>query len=55
MVVTDLGVFEVKEGRFRLAEYFAPYNPAWIRERTDADIIVKDDCRRVTAAELGKE
>lgn len=44
MVVTDLGVFEVMEGKFHLAECFDPYTPEWILERTDADIIVKKDC-----------
>ena len=48
IVVTDLGVFEVLGGRFLLAECFAPYTPAWILERTDADIIVNNDCRIVT-------
>lgn len=47
MVVTDLGVFEVKGGRFHLAECFEPYTPEWIQERTDADIVVKNDCRIV--------
>ena len=48
IVVTDLGVFEVLGGRFHLAECFAPYTPEWIQKRTDADIIVKNDCRIVT-------
>jgi acetate CoA/acetoacetate CoA-transferase beta subunit len=47
MVVTDLGVFEVMEGKFHLAECFDPYTPEWILERTDADIIVKKDCRSI--------
>ena len=46
LVVTDLGVFEVKGGRFHLTECFAPYTPAWIQERTDADIIA-NNCRIV--------
>ena len=46
LVVTDLGVFEVREGRFHLTECFAPYTPAWIQERTDADIIA-NNCRIV--------
>lgn len=45
MVVTDLGVFEVANGRFILKEYFEPYTPAWILEHTDADIEVPSDCR----------
>lgn len=48
IIVTDLGVFEVLGGRFHLTECFAPYTPAWIQERTDADIIVKNNCRIVT-------
>ncbi|MBF0543281.1 MAG: 3-oxoacid CoA-transferase subunit B [Candidatus Riflebacteria bacterium] len=47
-VVTDLGVFEVLGGRFHLAECFTPYTPEWIQKNTDADIIVKNDCRIVT-------
>ena len=47
-VVTDLGVFEVLGGRFHLTECFAPYTPEWIQEKTDADIIVKNDCRIAT-------
>ena len=48
IIVTDLGVFDVMGGRFHLKEYFAPYTPEWIQEHTDADIIVKNDCRIVT-------
>jgi len=47
MVVTDLGLFEVMGDRFYLVECFEPYTPEWIQERTDADIIVKNDCRIV--------
>ena len=43
-VVTDLGVFQVLGGKFRLKEYFAPYTPEWIVEKTDADIVVEADC-----------
>jgi acetate CoA/acetoacetate CoA-transferase beta subunit len=45
MVVTDLGVFEVANGRFILKEYFEPYTPDWILEHTDADIEVPADCK----------
>ena len=48
LVVTDLGVFEVLEGKFHLAECFNPYTPDWIQEHTDADIIVKKNCRIIT-------
>jgi acetate CoA/acetoacetate CoA-transferase beta subunit len=44
-IVTDLGVFQVLGGRFHLTECFAPYTPEWIVEHTDADIIIKNDCR----------
>jgi acetate CoA/acetoacetate CoA-transferase beta subunit len=47
IVVTDLGLFEVMGGRFHLAECFEPYTPEWILEKTDADIVVKNDCRIV--------
>jgi 3-oxoacid CoA-transferase B subunit len=47
-VVTDLGVFEVLGGRFHLTECFTPYTPEWIQERTDADLVVRNDCRIVT-------
>lgn len=47
LVVTDLGLFEVMGGRFHLAECFEPYTPEWILEKTDADIVVKNDCRIV--------
>lgn len=47
MVVTDLGLFEVMGDRFYLVECFEPYTPEWILERTDADIVVKNDCRIV--------
>lgn len=48
IVVTDLGVFEVLGGRFHLSEYFTPYTPEWILEHTDADVIVKNNCRSIT-------
>jgi acetate CoA/acetoacetate CoA-transferase beta subunit len=45
IVVTDLGVFEIFDNRFHLTECFAPYTPEWILEHTDADIIVKENCK----------
>ena len=45
LVVTDLGYFQVLGGKFRLLEWFAPYTPEWIQERTDADIEVMSNCR----------
>lgn len=46
-VVTDLGLFEVKDGKFIMKEYFAPYTPEFIIEHTDADIVKADDCKEV--------
>lgn len=43
MVVTDVGFFQIMGGKFRLMEYFAPYTPEWIIEKTDADIVVASD------------
>ena len=40
LVVTDLGLFEIRENRFHLRECFAPFTADWIVERTDADIVV---------------
>ena len=48
IVVTDLGYFEVKDGKFHLIEWFEPYTPAWIREKTDADVVVTDASRCVS-------
>lgn len=44
IVVTDLGFFRVEKGRFVLAEYFPPWTTEEIIERTEADIVVADDC-----------
>ena len=46
-VVTDLGFFEVVGDRFFLRECFAPYTPEWIQEKTDATIVVTNDCKIV--------
>ena len=48
IVVTDLGFFEVEDGKFILKEYFAPYTVDYILSNTDADIVVPDDCKEVT-------
>ena len=47
LVVTDLGLFEVKDGAFILRECFAPYTPEWVVEKTGADIVVPADCKIV--------
>ena len=46
-VVTDVGLFEVKNGAFVLKEYFKPYTVEYILEKTDADVVVDKDCREV--------
>ncbi len=47
-VVTDLGFFEVVGERFFLKEAFAPYTPEWIVEKTDATVIISNDCKVVS-------
>ena len=47
LVVTDVGMFEIQDGKFHLKECFAPYTPEWILEKTDADIHVDAECRVV--------
>jgi len=42
LVVTDLGLFEVKGDRFLLRECLGDFPPEWILERTDADIEVAE-------------
>jgi len=46
-VVTDLGFFEISDGKFILKEYFAPYTVEYILETTNADIAVPEDCKQV--------
>ncbi|MBB6479384.1 3-oxoacid CoA-transferase subunit B [Spirochaeta isovalerica] len=45
IIVTDLGMFEVKEGNFILKEYFAPATPEWIVENTRGNIVIDPECR----------
>ncbi len=47
-VVTDLGFFEVVGERFFLKEAFAPYTPEWIVEKTDATVVISNDCKVVS-------
>ncbi len=47
-VVTDLGYFEIVGDRFHLRECFAPYTPEWIKEHTDAEVVIPNDCRIVS-------
>jgi len=46
-VVTDLGFFKVEGGKFILKEAFAPYTPEWVCEKTDADVLIANDCMTV--------
>ena len=46
-VVTDVGFFEVVHDHFLLKEYFTPYSVEFIIDRTDADIIVAEDCEEI--------
>jgi len=50
LVVTDVGLFEVMGDRFHLTECFEPYTPEWIKENTNADIVVKNNCPVVKIA-----
>jgi len=47
IVVTDVGLFEVKDGHFVLKEYFKPYTVDFILEKTDADVVVDKACAEV--------
>ncbi len=44
-VVTDVGYFEVVGDKFHLLEYFPPYTPEWIKEHTDADVVLGSACK----------
>jgi len=46
-VITDLGVFDIANNKFVLKEAFAPYTPEWILGKTDADVVIADDCKTV--------
>ncbi len=48
-VVTDLGFFKIAGGKFQLMEYFAPYTPEWIVEKTDADVVIAPDVKEFRA------
>jgi len=47
-VVTDLGLFEVKNKRFHLKEYFAPYSLEFVKNHTDAELVIDENCKQVT-------
>jgi len=46
-VITDLGVFDIADNKFVLKEVFAPHTPEWILEKTDADVVIANDCKTV--------
>jgi len=46
-VITDLGVFDIADNKFILKEVFAPHTPEWILEKTDADVVIANDCKTV--------
>lgn len=48
LIVTDVGYFEIMGDKFYLLEYFPPYTPEWVKEHTDADIVVMSTCRCCT-------
>jgi acetate CoA/acetoacetate CoA-transferase beta subunit len=45
IVVTDVGYFSFRDGKFLLMEYFPPYTPEWILEHTDAEVVVDKGCK----------
>jgi 3-oxoacid CoA-transferase B subunit len=52
LVVTDLGVFQVRDDRFRLVECLGPHPPDWVRAHTDADLEIAADCPRLGPEQL---
>lgn len=44
LIVTDVGYFEIMGDKFYLLEYFPPYTPEWIKEHTEADLVVMSTC-----------
>jgi len=49
-LVTDLGFFDLRDGRCLLKEVFAPYTIEYVCEHTDADVEIASDCRVVDLA-----
>lgn len=47
VVVTDLGLFLVGNGKFILEESFAPYDAGYILEHTQADVILSPDYKMI--------
>jgi len=46
-VVTDVGLFHIKDGHFVMREVFEPYTAEYVMERTQADIVQADDFKVV--------
>jgi len=44
LIVTDVGYFEIVGAKLYLLEYFPPYTPEWIKEHTEADLVVMSTC-----------
>ncbi|MCE1196628.1 hypothetical protein LWX53_09055, partial [bacterium] len=49
-VVTDLGFFEMRDGKFVLWECFPPYTQEYIAASTDADVVPADELIRSKAS-----
>lgn len=45
-VVTDVGVFAIRDGKFILMEWFPPYSPEFILANSTADIVIAEDCKQ---------
>jgi acetate CoA/acetoacetate CoA-transferase beta subunit len=49
-VVTDLGFFEVRGGKFVLWECFPPFSADFVMASTDADVVLADELIRSRAS-----
>jgi len=47
-LVTDVGFFEIKNSSFILKEAFSPYTAEFIKENTEANLIISDDFIQVS-------
>ena len=46
-LMTDVGFFQIKDGRFVIKEVFEPYTPEFVLEHTDADVVKAEDFKIV--------
>ncbi len=46
-LMTDVGFFEIKDGKFIMKEVFEPYTPEYVLEHTEADVVKADDFKIV--------